>query len=897
MSFRDFPQDWLDLHDAQALIDALPGSTKNSFISNKWHFDFSNGNFVSVNFNTIESLYKDHPDWTQKYEGDLILHTKLIWLSIAAHTSEKTYVSIFHGLTLFWYALAGLSEKQLTRDNCYDVLIFLLTHQTHQGRPLKISGVKSCASLTAQMRFDLLLRSPHVTNIKICKGNITKKEIYRLLKKIIPDITNEELSYCDWTSGGSHNSLTLDHGRFYVEHCLDFYQRNLPLATAIAETYRAVPKIAQSLGYTKITVQQLMTRLLMGYTPNEIKPLVSMGLSTIERIYSKVVNHFKSIYCEIRFSTLLLQDETLEEMIMALRLQPSSATVDRMRIITWNWMQIRNKAETERLLRECQPPLSWDAFIQQFDAIKQRSYREPCQVPTERDYRRLGLEESSNRRSFKRSFPVQLVNLVKKSGIISVVALTGWRAIEFGFTPSSIERINNKDHLDEYAFPYRYQINWYIFKSHGKVRKRREITFNIALLISRMQRLIGADENSPCLYSSVEKKRDIFDSSGAVKSAVKGLWGHFIEYYPGYQLLDDIQLLQQIIGKEKSGHPLTSDQEQQKERLLHLRSVDEWNQLEIDSNLKEAWRRCREEWQKVEFFFTSSSANDRKNWLTNYRKGTLRPDWIRLLDKYLLDETKYWLHSLSDHELKSSSVSKIITSDVLGDALYPTPHAFRHMWVEAVYRRYDGDAGWMIRSHFKHISRSMWLSYIRDKDNRRSHQNVKRQVISSLLHNYLVKGGKGYSGQLHVYLRRLTRNTKVQTPEEQALFVEQMANEEIDDIKANPWGYCLLKRRTMSKAKCAEIGEPQRHNASPNICLGCLHNLMQSTNVDWILLYISSHIEALQNPVVPAIFKASSFELVKKATRHVRMLNPDHEALPELQNVLDNYRAKQGEAT
>ena len=55
---------------------------------------------------------------------------------------------------------------------------------------------------------------------------------------------------------------------------------------------------------------------------------------------------------------------------------------------------------------------------------------------------------------------------------------------------------------------------------------------------------------------------------------------------------------------------------------------------------------------------------------------------------------------------------------LVADCYYPTPHAFRHMWAEAVYRRFDGDIGWMIRSQFKHITRYMWGDYIRDKENR-----------------------------------------------------------------------------------------------------------------------------------------------------------------------------------
>ena len=81
-----------------------------------------------------------------------------------------------------------------------------------------------------------------------------------------------------------------------------------------------------------------------------------------------------------------------------------------------------------------------------------------------------------------------------------------------------------------------------------------------------------------------------------------------------------------------------------------------------------------------------------------------------------------------------------------------------------------------------------------------------------------------------------------------------------------------------------------RHNASPDLCLGCIHNLMQADNVEWSILHIHTHVEALKNPVVPEVFKASSYELVKNVTRHVRTLNPNHEALPELNTVLNNYK-------
>ena len=169
---------------------------------------------------------------------------------------------------------------------------------------------------------------------------------------------------------------------------------------------------------------------------------------------------------------------------------------------------------------------------------------------------------------------------------------------------------------------------------------------------------------------------------------------------------------------------------------------------------------------------------------------------------------------------------------------------------------------------------------------------MKIRVINSLVHNYIKNHGEGYAGEMNKLLRRLLRQTRVQSQEQQMELAEQLANIEVENIKANPWGYCLLMRRTRYRARCAEEGEPMRHNASPELCLGCVHNLMQTTNVEWMLFQIASHVEVLNNPVVPDIFKQPSFELVRNVTRHVRTLNARHEALPELESVLTSYKLR-----
>src|SRR5690606_38130366 len=100
-----------------------------------------------------------------------------------------------------------------------------------------------------------------------------------------------------------------------------------------------------------------------------------------------------------------------------------------------------------------------------------------------------------------------------------------------------------------------------------------------------------------------------------------------------------------------------------------------------------------------------------------------------------------------------------ITAEILGSCKYPTAHAFRHMWAEAVLRRFSGDLGSFIRSSFKHVSKDMWQAYICDKANIHTLKSAKREVISSLLNSYIAKEGEGFAGGMSKYIDRMLNGT------------------------------------------------------------------------------------------------------------------------------------------
>ncbi|PTB99788.1 hypothetical protein C9993_01360 [Marinobacter sp. Z-F4-2] len=886
MKTNPAPQLWRqpNVKQMQARLNALPGGIANTYEANEWTFQDSRQKSYTISFALVPKALDAYPEWVQAQSITPVPLAKQLFILLAERSTATAYQRTFRGLLLWMAAMASNHITTLTRDGLSEVLKFRLSHQ------LSTNGIYPSLSLASHAGG---LCMPSLVRLKdVCEElgltwigrSISDTSINRVLKKLVPELTDGELTYKDWQQGQSYNLLTLDHGQYYVEHCLNVFEKHVPLALALRQTMRDAPEIAESINVAPQTLINVIVRILEGCRAVDID---KKSPNYVMRMQQAVFDHFQSVYQQTRFEHELLQDNALGDIAGTFGLAKSPENLDRLRVILWNWLREGNREETEHLLYQCNTPISWARFEETLESVKRRSFSAPIPVLTPGFFAGLGFEKKHRGRMGIVSY---FISGVAKAGLTGVVALTGWRQSEFGFPWSAIQQTSNTDKLDECAFPHRYQVDWFVYKTNGRVRTLREVTFGTLTMIDRLRRLNDSDPEQPCLYASTSSKKDPFNSTSSVRTAVVNLWPHFVHHYPGFKLLDDLKSWQTLADSEASEGLLSMQQHRERGRLLSQRSAQEWDSFTVDENLRAAWRRTRTEWPRLSFFWSKNLRKGR-GWVVKYRQGNLNPEWTDLLDAHLSNETRDWLFSLSLEDVTDNKhIGRALSNEVLADALHPSPHAFRHMWAESVYRRFDGDAGWMIRSQFKHISQTMWLAYIRDKDNRFDHQRSKLAVINSLVANFLRHKGEGYTGQMTKLLRRVSQKTRVLTPDEQKELAARLATQEIENLKSNPWGYCLLMRRSRHKAKCAQGGEPMRLNASPELCLGCLHNLMQTSNVEWMIFHVTAHVDALKNPVVPDMFKKSSYELVRNTASHVRKLAPDHEALPEIEAVLSKYQ-------
>ncbi|MBO7928088.1 hypothetical protein J5X91_17785 [Pseudoalteromonas sp. K222D] len=256
--------------------------------------------------------------------------------------------------------------------------------------------------------------------------------------------------------------------------------------------------------------------------------------------------------------------------------------------------------------------------------------------------------------------------------------------------------------------------------------------------------------------------------------------------------------------------------------------------------------------------------------------------------------------AIKDRIIQSSSqelreVNKELSHFLYAECLYPTPHAFRHMWAEAVFRRFDGDAGWMIRSNFKHISESMWVAYIANKADVNIHQQLKINIASSLMKNWLRNKGANTSGRYHTFLKRLFKNTSITSFQEADSLIDKISETDVISVKANPWGYCINRYSTTSFAKCAEDGEAKPRNAKPDLCLGCINFMTDRTNVDYIIEQSWQHIDLLRSGYIediPKQFVDTSIAFISNAKKRIAELSPDHKVLRIYNEILHSLSNK-----
>lgn len=773
---------------------------------------------------------------------------KLVFLTLMQGRKPhvSTVASVFSGICVFFAIMKERHiDVHLGMEDFLEYYALILGFSPTNEGLVKRFYVPSYPTLSQALNFRYSVRVYRSLQLPFTFENLSKKSEFNLLNQTCLDVMG--LTFRDYYRGGSFNFLGLETGKHYIDHCANVFENNFQFAFALRKTYEGLEQILDAVEMPKAENNRsaLIGSALTGV---DIDAVAKLSMETVRGPHNLIVDAFRGHYNSCAAISSIFKMRVINKIIEISGLPARFDTQEFVRSVLISEFISDFGKSSESIYKEYISALRADDSFSEQKVVFENTYEKLikiCRDVTSQHSLTLPRNVDVVRGFIRRTFsnatfvPESLVGVVavnrfclgvESAGCALFVAITGWRRSEFGFPMSNLRISINTEPLDNLYTPWRFNVNWKLPKTHGDAKIDREITSN-GYQIAHMASLLNlADNNKPALYRPKLKKNTEkikgFDSSIYVSHRVEFLWLDFIE---NYSLFHDAN---------SKNHP----------DLKHL-----------SESLKSAVDAYK--------FWNSKKSKI----FALFREGKLDKATSKLLIERLSGETLEFLKS--GHKL-SEGDSRWIVKEFMSGLPYPTAHAFRHIWAEAVLTRYRGDVGKFIRANFKHMDTRFFVAYLNNKEMNAIHKIAERTVINQIVRTYISTARKqypGYAGGFHRFVSKAAKLTKVVSPEEQERLAKKISSNVIS-MKVNSWSTCMLRLGNQQSAKCAENGVPQRRNASPEFCLGCMHSDISEMNYAGIVLSVKDDVMACRNENLPNFMKSMHLRVVKVALARVRSL-------------------------
>lgn len=817
-------------------INALDLKTPASIDDDIWSINVADSGVSIVDFSVFDKeSFCITGEATINYDDETIYISqktlaKILFVGIVSGISNKSamIVAALYSIKILFYYLTERRSHALEVNEIEPFLCFCLLNDM-EGAELKA------------------LISPHSYNNRPILTHLRKikSTLYRYgINGVIGEFPDSELNtkmnsaceamldmtFNDYQEGGSFNYLGLDVGKHYVDHCHLFFEKHFLFALAIEATLQAAPEAAFEKKH-----RQMLAKILLGLTISEKNVVSRVPLKKRLHYEKSVHDIFRQAYESNVKLSLLFKLSTISHFVELIGLSERYDAQEFVRSLflvdvfghqvgktkksIWTEYKAAIKAQGEELL------VSLDRFEQ---CVHDFIDKNRLQLPATQEALRSFLHENTSHllKVFSLSQgkgSIEGICLrVRQAGTLCFLAATGWRRSELGFAFSDIKISKNNDGLDNFYTPWRFHIQWLVPKTNGKAKTTREITSTSYILLSQLACFFPDNQDEP-----------VMGDDNFVYEASKLLWPDFVINY--------------VLFSEDY-------------------STDEENAASINK-VKHEVRRTFPIYQLV------NTPDDFRDVLYSYSSGEISKEHRQLLEENLPQEM---LNKLTSQMIELGGKNLIsIKSALLREVTFPSPHAFRHIWAEAVLMRYRGPVGSFIRANFQHMDERFFMAYLRDKDMGLINVHAERSFISYVSQHYAELGSDAFGesvSQLPRYIELSVGKTAVLSHEKYLKKVSAAANERIESIKANPWGTCIRRAGTDLRAACSKGGIPHTHDASPKLCLGCTNVDITKSNLRGIMVYTRQEVEACINPNLPFQLKTPYIDTIKRALSVVKKL-------------------------
>ncbi|HCH6177420.1 hypothetical protein ACEV76_17570 [Vibrio parahaemolyticus] len=665
----------------------------------------------------------------------------------------------------------------------------------------------------------------------------------------------------EYKKGGSFNHLGLELGQYYVDYLNRVYQNNF-LYTAVCQ--RAIGAVFEHFGIPNIKESVPKNRLfkvilagLQGKDLGKSRYNTDPHTQGINHQELKVMTE-KLLVSEYgkRFDAVTsLKDASIHSLVIELGLSERFDAVEVIRVLMLQkylglqgrkspgevWNGYLSSLDKLSINSQSLNTVSVDDVYDKMTAIvsEDRLTSKECLASIQKWVKSLLANSANNTfQSLKKSLAIQLHAI---SAL--VIAWTGYRMSEYGFPLSAIQTEPNLDILDSAYVPFRFKLKWLVPKTNALTKIDREVTSQCYQLAAQLNEVFGHVRDEPCLYALTSTRGDkqtAYDSSTYVEARVKANWAGFINYPP----FNDVVRLEEL---RQEGRVLTALEQTEFDALAQKYPVDSARYRHLLLTAKEVKR----DWLRL----SHSSFNGpkiqekfKKSLVAFVRRCSLENnEHERIIKQYLSNETRALLLS-GEANLNDKKTMSDIMAELLNGVRHPSPHAFRHIWAEAVLTRYQGDVGAVIRHQFCHLDASFFMAYLRDKEPRGFLKLAEQRYLNSIVlelmssHEFEEK----QIGGVARFVKKLIGSTKVRSDSEVHNLRDAILGR-IISVQPSRFVVCMPRDGAEGRAKCAKMGTLNPQDAKLEFCLNCANGLITEGNIRGIWVTIQPMIkEALQ---------------------------------------------------
>lgn len=167
------------------------------------------------------------------------------------------------------------------------------------------------------------------------------------------------------------------------------------------------------------------------------------------------------------------------------------------------------------------------------------------------------------------------------------------------------------------------------------------------------------------------------------------------------------------------------------------------------------------------------------------------------------------------------------------------PHRLRHTYAQFILRRFEGYMHESLRIHFRHAANSSMTSVYESQKlkedaklaNERGyiHEIVKR-IYDEIEGKISIEGNEDFYGVVARRISQLLKRMNIHQPDELLSAISAISTQ-VESIKANNYGYCVVFKDTRAQSKCfdKQTNTPKVDSGQFDTCSGCPHFMYSKT--------------------------------------------------------------------